>query len=199
MLSINDVANLIKAGRPSWIIQAEKEHEKLNVHVNGIGLDKYLQQISNCENEKQFKARKELAISNRFLFANLLRPIDKVFSAKGGSVSYQLSESQKKVLINKLTHVRGGMSIKKWIQEIQLNRLYVDPAGLVFFEWKDGITYPTVKSINSIYNYQCDGRIPEWVIFKPENRKDGTYYGVIDESFDYTVRQSPSGYSISEQ
>jgi hypothetical protein len=197
-LELAKIKELIDKGRPEWIKEAEKEYKQLQVHVNGIGLDDYLRQISNAENEKQFKARKELAISNRHLFANILRPVDKIFSAKGGSISYNCPESQKKQLIDKLANIRHGLSLRRWIQEVQINRFYVDPAGLTFFEWKDESTFPVIKAITSIFNYKTDGRNPEWIIFQPEQKKDGYYYRVIDDAFDYTVKVYRNQISIIE-
>jgi hypothetical protein len=186
MLLIEQVKDIIKTGRPGWIIQAEKESTKYSVHINGEGVDKYLQPLKGWENDQQEEARKELVTSNRFLFENLCRPIDKVFSATGGNNVYP---KRKDKILKAISNIRHGYSIKKWIQNIQANKYYTDPNGLVFFEWNKSVTYPTIKVITSLFNYQTDGRDVQWIIFNPETKDDGQYYRVVDESFDYTYRQ----------
>jgi hypothetical protein len=186
MLSIEDVKLIIKSGRPDWVIKAEKEAVKYNVHINGEGVADYLTPIEGWENKQQEKARRELVTSNRFLFENLFRPIDKVFSATGGNNVYPRNKTK---ILKAISNIRHGYSIKKWIQNIQANKYYTDANGLVFFEWTKETTYPTIKSISSIFNYQSDGREVQWVIFQPETKTDGLYFRVVDESFDYTYKQ----------
>jgi hypothetical protein len=193
MLSQEQVKEIIKLGRPDWIKKAEKEAVKYNVHINGDGVNEYLTPIEGWENKDQQKARRDLVTSNRFLFENLFRPIDKVFSATGGNNVYPRNKTK---ILKAISNIRHGYSLKKWIQNIQANKYYTDPNGLVFFEWDKEITYPTVKRISLIFNYQSDGRDVQWVIFQPETKSDGLYYRIVDESFDYTYKQKSEDFIL---
>jgi hypothetical protein len=187
MLSFEQVKEIIKSGHPGWIIKAENECHKYSVHINGEDASDYLTPIEGWENKQQEKARKELVTSNRFLFENLCRPIDKVFSATGGNNVYPKNKTK---ILRAIANIRHGYSIKKWIQNIQANKYYTDPNGLVFFEWNKEITYPTIKSVTSLFNYETNGRDVQWVIFQPETKDDGIHYRVVDEAYDYTYRQN---------
>lgn len=191
-----DIVKIIKEGQPNFIKEAKEKQIVLNVHVNKRGVVEHLQKVEGYENEDQFKLRKKFAMSNKAIIANLLRPVDKIFTAKGGSKIYNVSgEKTREDLIKKLGNVRYGFSLKKWIQMIQSNKFYSDPAGLVFFEVaKDGSkAYPTMKSIQSIRNYKTEGRVVDWVLFEPYKKKDseggelpGEYFRFFDDKYDYT-------------
>ena len=194
-LDIPGIIKLIKAGEPAFITEAKKKQVTLNVHVNGRGVAEHLAKIEGFENKEQFLLRKKFALSNKSIMANLLRPVDKVFSAKGGSRIFNTkgkSENAKKELATRLRDVRHGFSIKKWIQEIQSNKYYSDPAGLVFFEWTSDETWPSIKSIQQIRNYKTDGRSLEWVLFEPfrtvdekGKKSDSLFFRFVDSEFDY--------------
>lgn len=199
--TFEDIVEIIKLGTPDWITQAETEHIRLNVHINGKGTPSYLSKINGIENDKQLDLRKKFLTTNRHAFVNLSRPIDKVFSAKGGGNIYNLNtEAKDKQLKASLSNVRHGKSLKAWIKDIQANKYYTDPAGLVFFEWKNRKTWPTMKSIKSIQNYKTDGRSPEWVLFKPYRKEndDAEYFRFVDDKADYTIKKKGETYSEVE-
>ena len=225
MLELEQIIEIIEAGRPEWVNESITEHNRLNVHINGKGTAAYLQQIDKIENADQLSLRKKFLTTNRHAMANLSRPIDKVFSAKGGGNIYNLTQEKKeKTLRDHLSDVRHGKTIRNWIKDIQANKYYTDPAGLVFFEWKDGETHPTIKSIKSIFNYKSDGRVPEWVVFMPFERpveevvdtnfkvsgafipdkKDekkivnAEFYRVVDNKKDYLIKKVGDTYTIVE-
>jgi hypothetical protein len=206
IVAFDQIQAIINAGRPDWIKQAETEHIRLNVHINGKDTDKYLTVIDTIENKKQLFLRQKFLTTNKHYFANLIRPVDKVFSAKGGGRIYNLNtDNKEKKLRERLNNVRHGKTINQWIKDIQANKYYTDPAGLVFFEWKDTTTYPTIKSIKSIQNYQSNGRTLEWVLFNPEKEVvDGKetgnkLYRFVDDSFDYLIKESNGNYTILEE
>jgi hypothetical protein len=206
ILSLTEIVGIIEFGRPDWIKKAEKEHKKLTVHVDGVGVAAYLDNVAHYENARQFQLRKDFATSNKHVFENILRPVDKIFSAKGGNKLYDVStESKEKELKNRLSNFDSGYSVTDWIQKIQANKFYTDPNGLVFFEVNDGETYPTIKSISSIFNYQSNGRLIEWVVFQPEKRSDakgnelpGDFYRVVDDSKDYLIYVVDDNFTIIE-
>ena len=189
MLTTEGIKQIILAGLPQWVIDAREQTKRLQVHINGIGVPEYLEQIDKYENDRQYELRKKYFTSNRFLFANLLRHVDKVFSAQGGSRFYGIEdEGQKSELLNHLNDIRHGKSLRKWIESVQSNKYYSDPCGLVFFEWTTDSCYPTLKGINNIFNYKAKGRGVEWVIFAPENTDKGDIYRVVDGKSDFTIR-----------
>ena len=188
MITAQEVLSVIKARAPQWVIDARKEQVRLSVHIDGIGTGSYLKQIDKIESQEQMQLRKRYLDTNRHLFVTLSRPISKVFSAKGGERIFNLnSASKEKQMQDALANVRHGKSIRQWIKGVQSKKYYTDPAGLVFFEWKDKRTWPTLKSIQTILSYRSDGRVPEWVIFEPYRKPNDEreYYRVVDEAFDY--------------
>jgi len=207
VLSIEDIKVLIKKGKPEWIKEACEDHKKLNVHINGDDVAEYLESVNNYENARQYDLRKKFATSNKFVFENLLRPIDKIFSAKGGNKTVSAStKSKEQLLKDKISEIQYGYSVTDWIQKIQANKFYSDPNGLVFFEVKDNETYPTIKGIKCIFNYLANGRYCEWVIFKPEKRNDisgkqidADFYRVVDDKFDYLVKVKADSFTIVDE
>jgi hypothetical protein len=196
-----EIVDIIKEGRPDWVKEAILEHGRLNVHINGKHTAAYLQAIDSIENAKQLKLRKEFLTTNRHVFANLSRPIDKVFSAKGGGNIYNLNtDSKEKKLTDRLSNVRHGKTIRNWIKDIQANKYYTDPSGLVFFEWNLESTFPTIKSIKALQNYESDGRALEWVLFEPiEDTKTQTKtYRFVDDQFDYTISKKGEVFTVIE-
>lgn len=207
VLSFDEIVKLIKSKEPDFIHKAKKEATKLSILINGDGTPEYLEKVEGYENETQFKLRKKFSGTTKHVFQNLSRPIDKVFTARGGSKIYGTSsETAQMVLKDKLSSVRGGKSISQWIKTVQLNKYYTDPSGFVFFEWEDDETYPTVKSIHDVKSYIHSGRSLEYVLFVGEHRKDeqgrqlrGTYYRLVDDAFDYTIFQDGENVSIVEE
>lgn len=198
-MTIDEIKPIIKLGAPKWVLQARKEHNRLDVHINGKNTALYLDQIDSIENKKQLELRRKYLTTNRHAFIELSRPIDKVFSAKGGGVIIERGKEDK--IRPLLSDVRHGKPLRSWIKDIQANKYYTDPAGLVFFEWKDDNTYPTIKSINSIMNYQTDGRNPEWVLFEPYDTpdKEGKYYRFVDKDADYLIKVVEDKFTIENE
>jgi len=202
--TLDEIVLLIKKGHPKWYDNAVEEHKRLNTHINGHDTADYLTQIDNIENKEQLALRKKALTTNRHLFANLGRPIDKVFSANGGSNIYNVDGDKLVRLRKSLNNLRHGKSIRNWIKDIQSNKYYTDPAGLVFFEWNTIKTWPTLKSIKSIYSYESDGRTLEYVIFNPTKlvvdgkETDKKVYRFVDNAFDYSILQEGEAYSIIE-
>ena len=202
-LLLEDIKAIIKAKEPHFITVAKKESLKLNVLINGFQVPEYLDQIEGYENEEQFKLRKKFAGNVKHVFENLLRPVDKVFSAKGGSRIYGTgnSDTANKKLRSLLSNVKDGFSVKSWIENIQANKYYSDPSGVVFFEWTGGDdtidnTFPTIKPILTIRNYDTSGRDVNWVLFEPvirtrqdNSQVDGEFYRFVDSEKDYMLRK----------
>lgn len=198
MLSLENIIEYYTNPDPR-IKTAREYSDKLNLHVNGVGLETALEQINNYENTAQKVARDKFAISNKFITDRLLRPTDNVFSAKGGFTKYLFStkeEELQKEFSEKLKDVYSGYSLSQYIHRIWFDKFIVDPNGLIYMEvGEDGDEiYPCYKSIHSIRNYHQDGIKCPWVIFEPditifdeERIKDvkEEWFWAVDEQFYY--------------
>ena len=163
-------------------------HSKLNMLVNGVGVGVYLEKIEGYENKAQKDLRTKVAMSTKHIFTAVLRPFDKIFTARGGSANYGLSPNQEAGFNSILKDISGGQSFKDWMRNVWMNKYITDPNGLVYFEVSDDWTYPTYKSITSIHDYKVDGTQPEYIIFKSHKEDEkGQYYRVVDDLFDRTV------------
>jgi hypothetical protein len=168
------------------------------MHVHGENLAEYLTQISGLENPDQIQLRKKYARSNKALFSDLLRPTDKIFSAKGGNKEYMLSVKDKQDLFRSiLGNVTSGLSLQKWLQHWYLDKYVTDPNGIILIENADGNAYPTYKSIKDIRDYQFNGQRLDYVIFEPEKRVVGDreieFVRVYDDELDKMFRVDADG------
>jgi len=99
----------------------------LNVHINGKNVAEHLNQIEIYENPRQFELRKKFATSNKNTFSNLLRPVDKVFHANGGSrIVKTKTEASEKKLKEKIKNLTKGYSVRKFVSNLQSNKYFND-------------------------------------------------------------------------
>jgi len=192
ILTTGQILQFIKEPSSKELIEkACESHKKLDMHVNGNNVIEYIREISNFENSDQLVLRKNTSISNKHLFSSIIRVINKVFSAKGGSTYYELTDTKQDEFRNLLKDVKG-VPIRKWIQNKALNKYLTDPNGVILIENKEGkeglICYPTYKSINTIHDYQRNGRKLEYVIFKLPKTDDAEWFRVYDDAKDYMVK-----------
>ena len=159
-----------KIKNPNSIIDAlKKEHKKLLMHVHGVDVTEYLTQIEGLENSTKIAIRKRLARSNKDLFADILRPTDKIFTSDGGLKDYDISsEKTKEEFKTKLSDIIDGYSLTEWLETYFVDKYTVDPNGLFFIEHSNGEAYPTYKAISCIRDYEQKGRGIEYIIFEPE-------------------------------
>jgi hypothetical protein len=174
------------------IEEAGKQSRKLRMHVDGMDLDTMIDRCDHFEDEDLHKVRKKYAVSNKDVFSRLLQQEDMIFSARGGSTSYNMTESQEKQMNALLDDTRYGMSLRKWIQNFALPAYRTDPMGIIFIEAEQLVVnasgemnepkaYPTYKAVGKIYDYASTGRRIEYVCFKlkaGEARK----FGIQDEA-----------------
>ncbi len=215
MISYDQVKTIIENDPCDKIKWAREYNDKLLLHVEGLGLDKYLERINSYENASQYEARQKHAISNKFITEELLRPVDNAFHARGGSKTYKFtSEANKESYINHLTDTRNGLSLSEYIEQIWFNKFVTDPNGLIFMEITNEEVYegeedeeretviePTYKNIHNIRSYEQNGIHVDWVVFEPhkkfaleESGKDVEVeqFWVVDEKF-YYLYQNKDG------
>ena len=121
VLTSDKVVELIKQPKSEKKIKlARQRSQELNMHVNGV--DVKITKIEGYENDKQKKLREVLTRSNKALFQRLLQPVNKVFSAKGGTAEYVIgSEKLRKEFENQKYK---GYALNRWIkQKINISRL----------------------------------------------------------------------------
>lgn len=186
VLTTEQLKDILKNRPNATVINAAiNQSKKLKAHITGIGKDNLLTEITGLENSKQLELRKKYSRSNKDIFARIHRPEDKIFSAKGSSHYYDISESSKAKYSERLLDVYNGFSARKWVEVFAMQYLHIDPMGLVFMEVKDSKTYPTYKSSYSIFDYKLKGRELEYVIFRTENKDE---FRVVDDEEDKIVR-----------
>lgn len=192
--------------------------DKLRRHLYGTNLDKYFEQIEGFERLSLKNLRNKYSKSNKDLFSRLGRPIDKVFTARGGSFYLNLPETQEKKARVLATDVRDGYSARKWTESFWKPHMADDPFGIIFLELppkpeivrlkNEGKSFviPTYKSISEIFDYLPKGNRVEYVCFelgdterKKVGLKDGEkLFRLVDDAKDYYVKLSGQDVSIIE-
>ncbi|UXO94044.1 portal protein [Pseudanabaena phage Pan5] len=206
ILSIEEVQDIILNNPNKELLKTHRDYsKKLRMHLYGTGLKDHLTKIEGLEKPSLKELRAKYARSNKALFAALGRPIDKVFSAKGGSVYLSLSDAQEKQIKDLSGRIRHGQSVRKWLQRFWEPHFRDDPGGIIFMEIATGVTiadrstvpftFPTYKSSTTIYDYKLAGSRPQYVVFEltkeeiKANKLDpGTYYRVVDDLLDRIVK-----------
>lgn len=188
------------------VLKGQQYSNKLCRHLYGKNLDSYLEQIDGFERPSVLNLRKKYAKSNKDLFARLSRPLDKVFTARGGSMYLSLPEAKEKQARVMLTNVRDGLSARKWIETFWKPHTLDDPFGVIFLEIAEALeavqlrqkgksfVIPTYKSIHSIYDYLPKGNRCEYIIFELTGAdkerfgvKEERLFRVVDDATDYLV------------
>lgn len=142
-------------------------------HVTGIGSEDLIKPIKAFERAQYAKTRADLRISNRDVVHRVMMPRDKIYTAKGGVESFNLSTPEQvesyKIY---LAQIKGVQSLKNYIRQ-NIQPMYdYDPDGLLWLDLDDmGNPIPTFKSIHCIYDYEIKNRKPEYVVFELTDRE----------------------------
>lgn len=216
-LDNNGILKILVNNPNKDIIQKGRDvHKKLKLHMYGQGLEENITHIDGHEKDELLSIRKKYAKSNKALFERLARPIDKVFSAKGGSIYYNLNESDTKKINQIVNSYDGGNTLKQVLKDKWVPHLLDDPMGVILMEIGDEpdefgniIPFTTYKSINVIYDYKLSGLRLEYLVFKLDEskklkygyKKEDDVYRVIDDVKDYIVKLNPekSAITINEE
>lgn len=181
-MKIADIKELAKLPPSPRITEMRADSATLCMLYFGTGTDEFLTIIKGYENKDQLELRKKLKISTEFLFEELLRPADSIWSASGGNIDYGIKGANLDKFKLELQNVRGGLSLRQFMKEIWFERLIVDPNGLCFLTIsEDGEDFKlTYKSITRIRNYQVDGIDVDWVLFEPHKSIKESKVGADD-------------------
>lgn len=172
-----------------------KSHMMLNMFATGHGLEQYIIRIQGLETTEKAKLRRNFARSTKDVVEKVLRPTDKVYSAKGGSFEVKMNnKTQKEEFYAMMGDFSEGMSKRLWLETYAMDAYHTDPNGIIFIERPNNNSpeknpYPTFKSITAIHDYKVHGQEVEYVIFQPEvimyNEQDSVkVFRVVDDEKD---------------
>lgn len=161
------------------------------MHVTGKNVVDYLERLDDYETHAQKLLREKLVKTNRSLFSFILRPTDKIFTAKGGSINYNLTQDQVHGLKGQISSVADGLDIKRYLKKVVKKQYIIDPNGILFvdIDTKGKLETHVINSSKILW-YENKGNVIEAIIFQPyklegNKNKDKRFYRVIDEGKDY--------------
>lgn len=161
----------------------QNKSKLLKAHITGIGAKDYIENIEDYERRKVTALRKKMMMSNIDIVHRVLLPRKKIYTAKGGVEIYNLKKpDQVNEFKEYIANITGQQSLKTYIRDILQKRVDYDPEGLSWVEVnEDGIPYPAFKSIQSIYEWQLNGRELDYVFFdlSPVEIKQYILQGVL--------------------
>jgi len=134
ILTTQQIQEILNAPSPQFIVDAQKYSKKMRLHLNGVEIENHLFQVEGFERINIKNLRTKYAKSNKDIFARLSRPLDRIFSAKGGSIYLNLNEGQENRALAMANNIRKGVSIKKWLETCWLPHMNDDPNGVIFME-----------------------------------------------------------------
>ena len=213
ILDLSAITQYVKQPYNKELLEAARKKSRLlTMYVTGEKLKEHLESLPYFEKDELTSLRRRLSRSTIEIFERLLAPTEKVFTAKGGSESYNLPESKENQFKVYLQSIRRGMSLKEWLQWVAFKASLLDPMSLTYNEIdQSGKVYPTYKSTDSIHDYQLNGRQPEYVIFcisTDEQKKLKEMFGdsaiasgarhfrVVDDAFEYFVEEKDNEVKI---
>lgn len=209
ILTLPDIVDVLKTNPGAVMLREAREYNKrLRLHMYGEGMEEELANIKGFERDHVADLRRKYAKSNKDLFTRLSRPLDKIFTAKGGSVYLNLPDQQSSRAAALAQSLPGDLSVRQWVQRHWMPHMLDDPFGLVFLEilpQREAIkakqqgrsfVYPTYKPVSCIFDYKPSGNKLEWVVFDLTRQEkqalgvnpDQTHYRVVDDAFDYIIR-----------
>lgn len=196
---------------PEFILQSRKESKELFALVEGDDfLTELIERIEHIESTEKQEARKKYSRDIAHFYERLLRPVDNVYSATGGSKIYKIDDEEKKAkLLKKVSRARDGKSLQEWLKANWMPLYHTDPNGVVFIEYlgvdkTDGNPdcWPTYKNIDWIRSYAPKGQLVDWILFEPKKLKiDGDVCDVwrlVDDVNDRWYKQNGEDFTLIE-
>lgn len=145
----------------------QAKHQILKAHVTGIGDETLMKVIKNFERREYGETRIAMRMSNKDIIYRVMQPRNKIYSAKGGVETFTMKNmEQVQAFKQYLSCIRPTQSLKQYIQQ-NIQPMYdYDPEGLVWLDLApDLMPYPCFKSIMQVWDYELNGRKPEYVVF----------------------------------
>ncbi len=191
------------------LAKARMYASEMRTNLYGENLQLSIKTIEGLEMEYLQKIRAKYAKSNKDLYERIGRPLDKIFTAKGGSLYFNLSDKEESEASKQINDLKNGLSVQEWIKNKWSRHIKDDPSGIIFIEIDaEGNPYPTYKSTESIYEWGQAGRRFEYIIFNVSDKEkvsagiavEKQIYRVVDDAFDmYVERNGESVTSIENQ
>ncbi len=172
VLTEEKVVELIKKGVDPKIEYARKIAKKLNMHITGRGAKEALELLDDYETNAQKALREKLLKTNSSLFSFILRPTDKIFTAKGGSINYNVSSNEIKEIKSKVTSIADGLDVKKYLKKVVKKQYVIDPNGVLFVDiTPEGELETHIINTNKILWYENKGNDVKAIIFEPYTKE----------------------------
>lgn len=206
ILTNEQVFDIILAGTQDKIKLARKRAKKINMHITGKNVIDFLEKLDGYETQAQKILREKLVKTNRSLFSFILRPMDKIFTAKGGAVNYNLANDKINFIKENINDVADGLDIKKYLKKVVKKHYIIDPNGVLFIDIDNGGMLEThVVNSDRIFWYENKGNMVKAIIFEPykkdltekeqkafmsigleslKSEKEKLYFRVIDQKTD---------------
>ncbi len=220
VLSIEDIRALVLNNPDKSLIAHGRAYSTtLRRHLRGVDKDETIPVIDGFERASLHETRRKYSKTNKDIFSRLSRPIDKVFSARGGSVYYNLSDASEKSAAGYCSNVADGYPSKKWTELFWTPHFLDDPYGVVMMEVatrdkaaelsNQGLpwVYPTYKSSGKIISYKPKGNGVEYIMLSVDKKEkkeagykdDDVIYRIVDDAFDYWVKQEGDNVRVLSQ
>lgn len=201
--NLDEIVKLIKNPKNEELLERAKQiKHKHQLHIAGIGLNHFIDKIQGIENANALSIRRALSKEATVpLYSSILKPLNKVFSARGGQWNYIFSnDTDKLAMLSLLNNIDGQYSMNDWMANRWKDKVNIDPFGLAFVEVNElGTLNTTYKSVEDIHDisYKSISDI-DYVIFQPYQKEKAKYYRVVDEVKDYLIEEKQGKYSIVE-
>src|ERR1051325_8194379 len=99
---------------------ARSQAKKLRMHITGDGLKEAIEAMPYFESKAVTALRKTYCRSNKDLFARIFYNRDKVFTARGGSKTFDMPKSEEANFRAYLSEIMYGLPLDKWIKTTAL-------------------------------------------------------------------------------
>jgi hypothetical protein len=202
-LTTDKIKEIIEQGVSPELTKARKRAKENRMHITGKGTSEFLKIIDSYENDSQLALRKKLVKSNKSVFNYLMKPLDKVFTAKGGSINFNLSKGEYDTVMEKVEDASDNLNIKRYLKKNVKLPYLIDANAVLMVEVGEKTVKPEIIYSDDILWYARSGNKVEAIIFagykkteKPaispntgdavtiEGLSQSKYYRVYDENED---------------
>ena len=214
ILEINKIKELILDPKNKKLInrgiQLKKQHE---LHVVGVGIDRFIDKIDGIENDDYVTLKKRFAAPYTVkVFEKALRPVDKLWNAKGGTKNINVEDNKdntlKALLLDKLYSPTKGKSLTDYLQKVWGEySIWVDPMGLILIErntddsdnlYLRDIPIAEINGFQNIHDidFTSSVNIEYLILNEGKDENDNNLFRVIDDAYDYMFMQSKENKDI---
>lgn len=208
-LEEDEAVKLLKANikRSDFAVKSEEQSDRLFALMHGDKfIDLLINQIEHIESPNKALARKKNSRNVVHVFDRLLRPVSNVYSANGGTINLDVTDSEREILLSRMSRTRDGKSLREWLKTFWMPLYHSDPNGVIFIEYQSEPElncWPTYKQISVIQSYKPRGQMLEWIIFKPVketiNNRHIETIRIVDDLNDRTYLKKGDQFTIIKE